>query len=48
MEEYEVNMLSFGCGNCAVCPYNIKCKEYSDYMKFVMGVHKEEQNGERA
>lgn len=48
MEAYEVNMLSFGCGDCTVCPYNIKCKEYSDYMKFVMGVHKEEQNSERA
>ena len=48
MNEYEVNMLSFGCGDCMVCPYNIKCNEYIDYMKFVMGAHKEEQNSERA
>lgn len=48
MNEYEVNMLSFGCGDCTVCPYNIKCNEYIDYMKFVMGAHKEEQNSERA
>lgn len=33
MEEIKVTMLSIGCGNCANCPYRIKCKEYSDYMK---------------
>ena len=48
MNEYEINMLSFGCGDCYVCPYNIKCNEYSDYLKFVIGAHKEEQNSERA
>lgn len=48
MEENEVNMLTLGCGDCAVCPYSVKCKEYSDYMKFVMGVHREECEDERA
>ena len=47
MNEYEVNMLSFGCGDCTACPYNIKCNEYSEYMKFVMGI-KEDKNSERA
>lgn len=48
MEENKVNILTFGCGDCSICPYNIKCKEYGDYIEFAMGVHKEECEDERA
>lgn len=38
LEELNVNMLS--CGECANCSYHEKCREYSDYVKFIMGVGK--------
>ena len=38
MEELNVNML--GCGDCEHCAYHKQCREYSDYIKFIMGVGK--------
>lgn len=48
MEELNVNILSLGCGDCEHCTYHKQCREYSDYIKFVMGVGKRCDENERA
>ena len=48
MDELNVNMFSLGSGNCEICPYRVKCKEYSEYMRFAVGKRKEKIENERA
>ena len=48
MDELNVSMFSLGRGNCEICPYRVKCKEYSEYMRFAVGKRKEKIENERA
>ena len=48
MDELNVNMFSLGSGRCEMCPYRVKCKEYSEYMRFTVGKRKENSENERA
>lgn len=48
MDELNVNMFSLGCGNCEICSYRVKCKEYSEYMRFAVRKGKEKIENERA
>ena len=37
-----IDINDFLCGNCAVCPYRCKCKEYGEYKEFIQELREEQ------